>query len=103
MGRHSAHAFSILISMGRTLPTISQQISETEAALARFRRALRRGDQYILDGMFASARRHSAAISQTDALLPFEVILLAILLEQARELAILRQELEEFRNIDGRL
>jgi hypothetical protein len=88
--------------MGRTLPTISQQISETESALSRFRRTLRRGDQYILDGMFAAARRHTAAISQTDALLPFEAILLAILLEQARDLAVLRQEVEQLRGLDGR-
>ena len=80
--------------MGRTLPTITQQLSDTEAALARFRRALRRSDQYVLDGLFAAARRHSAAISQTDALLPFETALLAILLEQAKELAVLRQEVD---------
>lgn len=81
--------------MGRTLPTITQQISDTEAALARFRRTLRKSDQYILDGMFAAARRHTAAISQTDALLPFEAALLAILLEQAREIATLRQQVEQ--------
>jgi hypothetical protein len=80
--------------MGRTLPTLTQQLTETEAALARFRRALRKSDQYIFDGLFAAARRHTAAISQTEALLPFEAALLAILLEQAKELAILRQKLE---------
>jgi len=80
--------------MGRTLPTITQQLSDTEAALSRFRRTLRRSDQYILDGLFAAARRHSAAISQTDALLPFEAALLAIVLEQAKELSVLRQEVD---------
>jgi hypothetical protein len=80
--------------MGRTLPTITQQLSDTEAALARFRRSLRKSDQYILDGLFASARRHTAAISQTDMLLPFEAALLAILLEQAREIAILNQKVD---------
>lgn len=84
--------------MGRTLPTITQQLSETEAALARFRRALRKSDQYIFDGLFAAARRHTAAISQTDALLPFEAALLAILLEQAREIAILRQKVDLLTN-----
>ena len=65
--------------------------------LRGFRRTLRRGDQYILDGMFAAARRHIAAISQADALLPFETALLAMLLEQAKELAVLRQELDEYK------
>ena len=84
--------------MGRTLPTTNQQLNDTEAALARFRRTLRKSDQYIFDGLFAAARRHTAAISQTDALLPFESALLAILLEQARDIAILRQKLE---TLDG--
>ncbi|MCX6080734.1 MAG: hypothetical protein NTW32_14490 [Chloroflexi bacterium] len=80
--------------MGRTLPTVTQQLIDTESALARFRRVLRKSDQYLLDGLFAAARRHSAAISQTDALLPFEAALLAILLEQAKEIAVLRQEVD---------
>lgn len=84
--------------MGRTLPTLTQQLTETEAALARFRRTLRKSDQYIFDGLFAAARRHTAAISQTDALLPFEAALLAILLEQAREIAILRQKVDLLTN-----
>jgi len=83
--------------MGRTLSTITQQISETESMLRGFRRTLRRSDQYILDGLFAAARRHIAAISQADALLPFETVLLAMLLEQAKELAVVRQELDEYK------
>jgi len=83
--------------MGRTLPTITQQIAETESMLRGFRRTLRRSDQYILDGLFASARRHIAVISQADALLPFETVLLAMLLEQAKELAVVRQELDEYK------
>jgi hypothetical protein len=84
--------------MGRTLPTITQQLSDTEAALTRFRRTLRKSDQYIFDGLFAAARRHTAAISQTDALLPFEAALLAILLEQAREIAVLKQKVDVLTN-----
>ena len=60
--------------MGRTLPTITQALNEAEAMLARFRRALRKHDQYIFDGLFASARLHIVAISQTESLLPFEAI-----------------------------
>jgi hypothetical protein len=88
--------------MGRTLPTISQQLTETEAMLARFRRMLRKEDQYVLDGLFAQARLHIAAIGQTESLLPFEAALLAMLLEQAKknqhlehEIAMLHQRLEE--------
>lgn len=84
--------------MGRTLPTITQLLDETQAELASFRRTLRRSDQYLLDGIFASARKHIAAISQSDALLPFEMVLLAMLLEQAKEIAALRHELEHHRH-----
>ena len=87
--------------MGRTLPTTTQQLTDTEAALARFRRMLRKSDQYLLDGLFASARRHTAAISHTDSLLPFEAALLAMLLEQSREIATLRQQVDELLKKDG--
>jgi hypothetical protein len=89
--------------MGRTLPTITQQLTDTEAALARFHRTLRKSDRYILDGLFAAARRHTAAISMTDALLPFEASLLAIVLEQAKEIAVLRQKLEMLEGSTHRL
>jgi hypothetical protein len=79
--------------MGRTLPTISQQLSETEAMLARFRRMLRKSDQYVLDGLFAQARLHIAAIGQTESLLPFEAALLAMLLEQAKDIQLLKHEI----------
>ena len=66
--------------------------------LARFRRALRRHDQYIFDGLFASARLHIAAISQTESLLPFEAALLAMLLEQSKEIALLQHEIKQLRS-----
>lgn len=83
--------------MGRTVITITQQLTETEGMLSPFRRTLRRGDQYIFDGLFAAARRHIAAIGQAESLLPFETALLAMLLEQAKEIAILRQELDQMK------
>ena len=81
--------------MGRTLVTITQLLTETEANLSAFRRTLRRSDQYIFDGLFAAARRHIAAIGQAESLLPFESALLAMLLEQSKEIAVLEQKVEE--------
>lgn len=83
--------------MGRTVITITQQLTETEDLLSPFRRTLRRSDQYVFDGLFASARRHIAAIGQAESLLPFETALLAMLLEQAKEIVVLRQELEQLK------
>lgn len=84
--------------MGRTVATITQYLNETEAMLSSFRRTLRKSDQYLFDGIFASARNHIAAISQSDSLLPFETVLLAILLEQAKQIAALQHEIEQLRH-----
>lgn len=84
--------------MGRTVTTITQYLNDIEAMLSSFRRTLRKSDQYIFDGIFAAARKHIAAISQSDALLPFEMVLLAILLEQAKEIAAMQHEIEQLRH-----
>ena len=73
--------------MGRTVITNTAQLQETEAMLSRFRRMLRKNDQYLLDGLFVQARLHIAAIGETESLLPFEAALLAMLLEQAKQVA----------------
>lgn len=72
--------------MGRTLSTTNQIVLDEQTAFASFRRTLRRGDQHVFDTLFASARNHTAAISQANHALPFEAILLAMLLEQAKEI-----------------
>ena len=71
--------------MGRTLPTFTMSIDQTLSDLSRFRRALRREDQIILDDLFADARIHSQAGSFLSPVDPFPVILLCMLLEERRE------------------
>lgn len=72
---------------------MNQIIQQEEAAFSRFRRTLRREDQRLFDTLFAQARKHTAAISQANHALPFEAILLAMLLEQAREIEHLKRQL----------
>jgi len=81
--------------MGRTLATSTQIFTQEEAAFARFRRALRRSDQLALDDLFTSARQHLAAAQYAAHALPFEVLLLAMLLEEHKEVLRLRQEVGE--------
>ncbi len=81
--------------MGRTLPSATQVFMQEEAAFARFRRALRRSDQLALDDLFTSARQHLAAAQYASHALPFEVFLLAMLLEEHKQVLRLRQEVEE--------
>ena len=84
--------------MGRTLPSATQVFLQEEAAFARFRRALRRSDQLALDDLFTSARQHLAAAQYATHALPFEVFLLAMLLEEHKEVLRIRQQLEDLHN-----
>ena len=83
--------------MGRTLPSISQSFLQEQASLARFRRALRREDQRALDDLLASARHHLAASAYASHLLPFEVMLLAMLVEEHKHVLRLRGEMDALR------
>jgi hypothetical protein len=84
--------------MGRTIPSITQAFLQEQDSFARFRRALRRADQLALDDLFASARQHLAAAAQAAHILPFETFLLAMLLEEHKEVMRLRHEVEELRS-----
>ncbi len=78
--------------MGRTQQTTTQIILDERSSFSSFRRALRRSDQRLFDRLFASARKHTAAIGQANYALPFEAVLLAMLIEQAREIEELKRE-----------
>ena len=86
--------------MGRTLASITQAFLDEETSFSKFRRALRRSDQLVLDDLFASARQHLAAAAYASHALPFETILLCMLLEEHKEVIRLRQFVEEFRERD---
>ena len=81
--------------MGRTLPSITQAFFQEQESFSRFRRALRRSDQLALDDLFASARKHLAAAAYAAHALPMETFLLAMLLEEHKEVMRLRQLVED--------
>ena len=72
--------------MGRTLPSITQVFLQEQESFSRFRRALRRSDQQALDDLFAAAHQHLAAAAFASHALPFEIFLLAMLLEEHKEI-----------------
>jgi hypothetical protein len=80
--------------MGRTLPAIAQVFLHEQEAFSRFRRALRRSDQVALDDLFAAAQQHLAASAYAAHALPFETFLLAMLLEEHKEVMRLRSQVE---------
>jgi hypothetical protein len=81
--------------MGRTVPSITQSFLQEQESFSRFRRALRRSDQLVLDDLFAAARQHLAAAAYASHALPFETLLLAMLLEEHKEVMRLRERLEQ--------
>jgi hypothetical protein len=88
--------------MGRTTPTATQIFRDTEESLGRFRRALRRSDQVVLDDLFGRAHQHLAAMAYAADMNTFQVILLAMLLEEHKEVMRLRRVTgEEERLLDG--
>ncbi len=80
--------------MGRTLPSITQVFLEEQGSLARFRRALRRSDQLVLDDLFAAAHQHLAAAAYASHALPLEVFLLSMMIEEHKEVMRLRTLVE---------
>jgi hypothetical protein len=76
--------------MGRTLPSVTQVFLKEQESFLRFRRALRRSDQKALDDLFAAAHKHLAAAAYASHALPFEVFLLAMLLEEHKQVLRMR-------------
>jgi hypothetical protein len=81
--------------MGRTLPSAAQVFQMAEQELAGFRGGLSRADQRALDELFDSAHRHVAEAAYAAHPLPMEIFLLAMLVEQHKELLRLKARLEQ--------
>ena len=84
--------------MGRTLAPITQVFLQEQEAFSRFRRALRRSDQEAMDELFIAARKHLSAAAYASHALPFEAFLLAMLLEEHKEITRLRKIIEDQQN-----
>lgn len=80
--------------MGNVARTITDILHAEETSLARFRRALRRPDQVVFDDLFTAAYKHRAAAAYAGHLLPFETFLLAMQIEDHKEVMQLRREVE---------
>ena len=80
--------------MGRTVLSFSQKILTIEAEWRKFRRALRREDQEVLDELFGFAKYHSAPASYFSTPDPMEPIFMAMLVELLKEVKKLKAELK---------
>ncbi|MDQ3829468.1 MAG: hypothetical protein M3361_09240 [Candidatus Tectomicrobia bacterium] len=72
--------------MGKTLPPFSQLIEGERRRWAPFKRALPKPDQAVFDRLFDCAKLHIQAGVVVSRPWPFETIVMAILLEQHKQL-----------------
>ena len=79
--------------MGRTIASITQTWQQEEAALNRFKRALRKDDQMLLDELLVLSRLHLAEASYASNLYPLDMYLIAILLEVYKQLKAMQKAL----------
>ncbi len=68
--------------MGRTVPTFTRIIDSEIESWSKFRRGLRKDDQEIFDDLFRAARFHLAENFYAMRTIPFESIVMSMLLEQ---------------------
>ncbi len=79
--------------MGRTVLPFNQKILSIESEWSKFRRALRKEDQELLDDLFGFAKYHSAPSSYFSTPNPMEPVLMAMLIEILKEVRRLKLEL----------
>ncbi len=79
--------------MGRTVLSFNQKILSIESEWNKFRRALRKEDQELLDDLFGFAKYHSAPSSYFSTPNPMEPVLMAMLIELLKEVRRLKFEL----------
>jgi hypothetical protein len=72
--------------MGKTLPPFSQLIESERRRWAPFKRSLPKGDQAIVDRLFDCAKLHVQAGVCQSRPLALETIVMAVLLEHAKQI-----------------
>jgi hypothetical protein len=71
--------------MGKTCPTYRMLLEDEIRSWETFRRALRKEDQEAFDRLMDMVRNHASASSNAARLNPFEAMVMAALVDLARE------------------
>lgn len=85
--------------MGRTVPTFTNIIDSELASWSKFRRGLRKEDQELFDDLFRAAKRHLAENFYAMRTIPFESIVMSIVLEQRKLIKQLEARIERGTNV----
>jgi hypothetical protein len=84
--------------MGKTLPPFSQLIEAERRRWAPFKRALPKEDQALFDRLFDCAKLHVQAGVMVSRPWPFETIVVAIMLEQHKQVERAKRLLDELQS-----
>ena len=79
--------------MGRTLPTFTRYLEEEMSTWRDYRRALGKKDREVFDRLFHLAKRHIAEASHAKRPIPFDALVISILLEQQKEIERLKERI----------
>lgn len=78
--------------MGRTVPTFTMVVQQEMESWTKFRRGLRREDQDALDELFRAARLQLAGSAYAARPIPFESIIMSMLVMQQKRISVLEQQ-----------
>lgn len=84
-----------VISIGRTVPTFRCVLEFTIAEWREFRKALRTKDREAFDALMKKARQHASAASNAARSNPTEAMIMAILVEQEKDLRDLKRSAKD--------
>lgn len=84
--------------MGRTVPTFTNIIDSELASWSKYRRGLRKEDQELFDELFRSAKLHLAENFYAMRTIPFESIMMSIVVEQRRLIKTLQEKISQLEN-----
>jgi hypothetical protein len=76
--------------MGRTVPTFTNIIDNELSSWSKFRRGLRKEDQEAFDEIFQAARIHLAENFYAMRTIPFESVVVSMLIEQRKAIRLLQ-------------
>ena len=83
--------------MGRTVLSVTQVFLQEEASLQKFKYALRRQEQSIVDDLLVMARKHLSAVGYAGYALPAFLFLFSILVEQQKIIQKLQSDVESIK------
>jgi hypothetical protein len=81
--------------MGRTVPTFTNLIDAELSSWAKFRRGLRKEDQEVFDEIFRAAKLHLAENFYAMRAIPFESIMMSVVVEQQKAINRLEEEIKK--------